>query len=319
MEKMLPGRSASPVLIGLVLWLSAARATSEVLYLKNGDVIHGSVVGATENGVTLETPYGRLVIPKRDILQIDYQGEEKGQPSLPEESDRKAVDKRSVSPAGADCGPPGADRGPPGADRGPPGADRGPPGADRGPPTTGVSGPQISLEIRGQSFWYAFHSPPEDPADLSIRLRLFGGEVEVVRFLDSKPDTVDGDTFYNSFTFSPTDSRILRTADGYVSNLQEAEDGRVVVNLGLPEDHPEGPLTLRMLYQVNEGSEHLPYWTDAVARSFTIQVKAGKNSYVVIEQDAAGLDYSGFFRKTMRNLESFRLYVLNAGLREPER
>ncbi len=69
----LPGRSASPVLIGAAFLLFAARATAEVVYLRNGDVVHGSVVGATENGITLETPYGRLVIPKRDILQIDYQ------------------------------------------------------------------------------------------------------------------------------------------------------------------------------------------------------------------------------------------------------
>jgi hypothetical protein len=71
-----------------------------------------------------------------------------------------------------------------------------------------------------------------------------------------------------------------------------------------------------MLYQVNEGSKSIPRWEDVVSRTFSIPVEAGKESYVIIDQNAAGLDYSGFFRRSMKNLESFQVSVLSTELRD---
>ena len=122
--------------------------------------------------------------------------------------------------------------------------------------------------------------------------------------------------FTHSFTFSPTDSQVVRTSEGYTCEVKEAEDGRVALTLVLPETQRGGQLLVRMLYQINEGSRSIPRWIDVVSRSFSVQVEPGKDSYVVLEQDASGLDYTGFFRKSMKNIETFRLNVLSADVRD---
>src|SRR3972149_11103424 len=64
------------VLAALALVSFQAPVFGEVIYLHNGDVLHGTVVGASEFSIRLQTAYGSLVIPKTDIRQIDYQGSE---------------------------------------------------------------------------------------------------------------------------------------------------------------------------------------------------------------------------------------------------
>jgi hypothetical protein len=148
-------------------------------------------------------------------------------------------------------------------------------------------------------------------------MRLFIGDDEAAMLIDSTPDTYDGNTYYNSFTFNPSDSQVVRTGEGYECELIETEDGPIVLKLELPEEQKEGQILVRMLYQINEGSRNLPRWNDVVSRAFNLRIKPGQEAYVVVRQDSSGLDYSGLFRKTMKNVESFQLNVLSAELREP--
>jgi hypothetical protein len=270
----------------VVFLLLVGLAAAEIIYLKNGDVVHGAVVGATARQVTLQTPYGKLIIPKNDIQRIEYEG---GTSSKPAES--KSAPTKTEQPVAKSAEPDIPPREP--------------------------SRALVSLEIRGRAFWYAFESPPDNPADLSIRLRLFLGDEEAAMLLDSKPDTYDGNTYYNSFTFSPTDSKVIRTGDDYKCEVIKLDDDRIVLNLELPEKQKEGQILVRMLYQINEGSRNLPRWNDAVSRAFSVQVEPGQEAHVVLRQDSTGLDYSGMFRKTMKNVESFQLNVMSADLREP--
>ncbi len=83
----------------------------------------------------------------------------------------------------------------------------------------------------------------------------------------------------------------------------------------LPEGASSGRLLTRMLYEINRGDRTTPRWIDVVSRSFPAQIEPGKESYIVVEQDADALDYSGFFKKTMKNLELFQLYVLSSEIR----
>jgi hypothetical protein len=277
------------LLAAVVVWLVSTIASAEVVHLKNGDILHGSVISVNSREITLETPYGRLKIPKKDIQRIDYEQSEEVEksPKKKTRESKPAPKPKLVIKA---------------------------PKADL-PATTTRS--TISMEIRGRSFWYAFVSPTENPADLSIRLRIFMGDVEAAMLLDTKPDTVDGDTYYNSFTFSPTDSKVMRTGSGFDCIVTEAEDGKVTLSLQLPEGQSAGRYLIRMIYQVNEGDRQFPRWIDAVSRGFNIQVEPGMESRVVLQQDASALDYSGFFRKTMKNVESFRLEVLSSEVIEP--
>jgi hypothetical protein len=276
------------LLAAVVVWLVSTMAFAEVVHLKNGDILHGSVISVNSREITLETPYGRLKIPKTDIQRIDYEQSEEDEKSPKKktpESKPAPKPKLAIKAPKADL-----------------------------PVSTRST---ISMEIRGRSFWYAFVSPTENPADLSIRLRIFVGDVEAAMLLDTKPDTVDRDTYYNSFTFSPTDSRVMRTGSGFDCVVTEAEDGKVTLRLQLPEGQSAGRYLIRMIYQVNEGDRQFPRWVDAVSRGFNTQVEPGMETRVILQQDASALDYSGFFRKTMKNVESFRLEVLSSEVTKP--
>lgn len=268
-------------LIVSALSLLTGLALAEVVYLNNGDIVHGELVAANNTQVTLKTAYGELEIPKKDIQRIDYQGGDAPAPpappvpAAPPETDAKP--RRSDVPA------------------------------DRA---------QISLAITGRSFWYAFESPEDNPADTRIRLRLYIGSSRACTFIDEKPDTVDGSTLYNSFTFSPTDSRLVETQEGFQCSVQEAEDGQVRLIVQLPTDASSGRQLVRMLYEINRGDRSFPRWLDVISRSFSVEVAAGRETDVIIEQNASALDYSGIFKKSMKNLEQFQLNVLSAELRD---
>jgi hypothetical protein len=98
--------------------------------------------------------------------------------------------------------------------------------------------------------------------------------------------------------------------------VQKAEDGEVGMSVQLPPDVSSGRQLVRMLYEINEGDRSLPRWSDVVSRSFSVEVAAGSETVVIVEQNASALDYSGFFKKTMKNLDQFQLNVLSAELRD---
>ncbi len=267
--------------------LLPASGIAEVIYLHNGDILHGSVIGASERAITLKTTYGNLVIPKTDIKQIDYQGSE----AAPQKKSERAKPSPTAKPA-----PPKP--------------------VKRAPRPVGRS--VIALDVRGDSFWYAFPGSDNDPADARIRLRIFVGGDEAALLLDDKYDTVDKNTKYNSFTFTPGDTQVISTSDGYTCGLEETGEGSdkgVVLVLGLPESTTDQRVLVRLLYQVNGGSGEFPRWTNAVSRSFPVPLEPGKESFLVLLQDASGVEFSGIFRKKMKNLESFQLRVLSSEVR----
>ncbi len=268
-------RAGDTFLIVCALSLLTGHALAEVVYLNNGDIIHGELVAANNTEVTLKTAYGELDIPKKEILRIDYLGSEA--PAPPAAAKEKTARPRTDIPG------------------------------ERA---------QVALNIIGQSFWYAFESPADAPADTRIRLRLYIGSARACTFVDEKPDTVDGATLYNSFTFSPTDSRLVETLEGYQCSVQKAEDGEIALIVRLPADVSSGRRLIRMLYEINQGNRSFPRWLDVISRSFSVEVAAGRETAVIIEQNSAALAYTGFFKKSMKNLEQFQLNVLSSELRD---
>ena len=258
-------------------WGIAALGFSEVIYLENGDVVHGELVAANNTEITLKTAYGKLVIPKKDIERIDYQD------SPPPKASAPATEAKDVS------------------------ASRRPVSGDRA---------VISLNITGRSFWYAFESSDDNAADTRIRLRLYVGSARACTFEDEKPDTVDGGTLYNSFTFSPTDSLLIETLEGFECSVDKSEDGDVHLRIDLPPESSTGRQLIRMLYEVNEGDRSFPSWANVVSRSFSVEVEPGKETAVILEQDASAVEYTGFFKKRMKNLELFQLTVIGTELKD---
>ena len=156
----------------LLILATSGFSSAEIVYLNNGDVLHGELVAASNTVITLETSYGKLVIPKKDIERIDYEGAD--------ETRTKALENVH-------------------------------------PKAEPVSGDRrvVSLHLSGRSFWYAFESGSGNATDTRIRLRIYIGNAHACTFEDEMPDTVDGDTLYNEFTFSPTDALLIETLDGY--------------------------------------------------------------------------------------------------------
>jgi hypothetical protein len=264
----------------LIAAFLASSGAAEVVHLNNGDTIHGTLVAANNTQVTLKTPYGELVIPKKDIARIDYD-ESKAPPAPapgkggPAEAPTEAAAPRNTSGRAA-----------------------------------------ITLEIRGRSFWYAFDAPAGLSVDPSLRLRMYVGGDRACTFVDEKPDTVDGTILYNSFTFSPTDSRVLESLEGYECKVEKAQNGAVVLRLALPPKASSGIQSLRMVYEVNEGDQSTPRWIDAVARSLAIEVGPGKEATAVLEQNADALEFTGFFKKKMKNVELFQVSLLSMELKD---
>jgi len=253
----------------VVLGFLAVPAFADVIYLNNGDIIHGELVSANNTQITIQTPYGKLEIPKADVKSI-------GTPeAAPATEEAEAAEDVAPSPGDG-------------------------------------AASEVSLNIRGRSFWYAF----ESPADTSIRLRLSLDNDRACTFMDDKPDTVDGGTLYNSFTFSPTDSRLVETAEGFQCAVEKADNGDVALVVGLAPSAQTGRRTMWMVYEVNEGEKSSPRWVDVITRSFALELAPGKRSVVALEQDATALDYSGMFKKTMKNLEQFQVIVVKAELRD---
>ncbi len=263
------------ILAASLILAVAGLSPAEVVYLNNGDVLHGELVAANNTVITLETPYGKLVIPKKDIQRIDYEGA--SVPSVatgPEASGNVPVE--SIA-------------------------------RDRG---------VISLHLSGRSFWYAFESGSDNAADTRIRVRIYIGNARACTFEDEMPDTVDGSTLYNSFTFSPTDALLIETLDGFQCSVLEAEEGDVSLRIDLPPSASSERQIIRMLYEVNDGDRSFERWVDVVSRSFSVEVGAGRETVVMVQQDASGLEYKGFFKKAMKNLELFQLTVLSTELRD---
>jgi hypothetical protein len=266
--------------------LPSATAFGEVVHLKNGDVLHGTLVAANNDEVTLKTPFGQLVIPKKEIERIEYQDP-------------------GARPAPAPSPPPKPAM--------PAIEDPNPPGRSDLKPARAVTA--IELRIRGRSFWYAFDSPERAPSDTSIRLRLYVGNERACTFIDEKPDTVDGTTLYNSFTFSSTDARLVESREGYDCSVEKASGGVVVLRIGLPAVKAGRPM-VRMLYEVNEGTRSSPAWMDVVSRSFSMDVAPGKVGVATLEQNADALEYTGLFKKKMKNVELFQLEVIATELKD---
>ena len=66
-------RVLAAIALAALSWTGTASA-ADVLQLRDGDRISGRIVGETSRSIRIETPYGRLVIPRRAIERIQRQG-----------------------------------------------------------------------------------------------------------------------------------------------------------------------------------------------------------------------------------------------------
>jgi hypothetical protein len=176
-------------------------------------------------------------------------------------------------------------------------------------PAPAAPGVRLVLVITGDSFWQAW-SPQKDAAtalDPTLRLQLSLDEEAVAIYTDSKVDPEIEGAVVNSFSFAPGDTATT-AVPGVATAPAETRPGRITLKLELPAEKA-GEHALRLAYQVNEASPESPGWHDVAETSVHVQLKPDVPNILEIHQDRGRMEFSGFGRKRMKNVETFRIEV----------
>lgn len=247
-------RAALTAILALGMW-SPARADTYVL--AGGDRISGKTLLKATKTFRVQTPYGRLVIPRTKVERIIH-------------------DDGSEEVLNAPEAPP--------------------------PPPL-----RLVLVITGKSFWYAWDPPKGSTLDPTLRLELRLDEESVATYIDAKTDPQDlpGARAINTFSFEPDDVAMAAASGASISS-PETRPGRIVLKVDLPAELA-GRHRLRIAYQVNDKTAEEPAWRDVVATTSDAELAESAPAFLQVRQDAGRMTFSGFTRRSMKNVESFRL------------
>jgi len=163
----------------------------------------------------------------------------------------------------------------------------------------------LQIEIRGNVFWYAWGGDQGtvDPT-LRYEVRLDGTVVAAFEDDRSDPGEIRG-ALVNAFSFLP-DEVTPHPAEGVELSPAEVEAGRILVRLSLPGDWA-GERSLRVAYQVNEGTREAPDFRDLARGTEYVTLQAAKPQVVRQDQHSGRMEYSGLFKKKMKNADTFRI------------
>jgi len=249
--------------LALGLALAAVSARADVYYMVDGDRITGKTLSEAQGLFKVDTPYGRVAIPKGRVAKIVH---ENGREEVLDSSATPRLAKRA------------------------------------GPTAPSV---RLVVVVSGGAFWQAWSAKGGAPADTSLRLQVSLDEDPVAAYTDAKTDPEIPGATANSFSFAPGD--VVPTGGGGAS-LQpaEARPGRITLKIDLPVEKA-GERRLRFAYQANDGSTDSPAWRDLVDTMIHVVLSADKPNVVEIHQDRGRMEFSGFGRKKMKNVETFRI------------
>ncbi len=242
----------------LALLAAAAVARADVFVLAGGDRISGKVLSRAGKTWSIQTPYGRLAIPRAKIDKIVH-----------DDGSEEVLNPLAT-------------------------------------PTPEPPAVHLILVITGKTFWYAWDPQKAEVPDATLRLDVSLDEDDLVVYSDPHldPQDIPGATV-NSFSFAAEDV-VAAPAKGVQVPAPEARPGRIVLRVDLPPDRA-GHHRLRLAYQVNDGTTAAPAWRDASAATVGVDLKVEAPNFVQIQQDAGKMEFSGFGRRKMKNVDTFRL------------
>lgn len=250
--------------------LGTGLAAADVFVLTNGDRVTGKRLRGSKRAFVVQTEFGRLSIPRTRVERI-----------VKDDGTEEVINAPGSTPADLSAGA----------------------NAPTAMPTA-----RMVLIVVGKSFWLAWdprHNPNIDPT-LRMEVRLDGDPV--AGYADTKADPKDlpGATV-NTFSFLEGDFE-MEGAAGAVLGAPEVRPGRASLRIDVPfpSDAPAAR-KLRVAYQFNSGTADEPAWKDVVTAETTIALLRGAPTFVLLRQDTGRMDFSGFPRRRMRNIESFRL------------
>jgi len=238
----------------------AAMAAADTYVLTDGDRITGKTLLAGNRTFRVQTPYGRLVVPRAKVERI-----------LHDDGREEVLQAPDTPPT---------------------------------PPPPPLL--RLVLVITGKSFWYAWDPPRGTRVDPTLRLEVRIDEEPAATYLDARTDPEDlpGATV-NTFSFGP-DAVAVTPAAGITASTPETRPGRIVLKLDVPAEMA-GRHRFRVAYQVNDATAASPAWRDAVATMADLELGEAAPVFLQIRQDAGRMEFSGFTRRRMKNVETFRL------------
>jgi hypothetical protein len=261
------------MIAALVLAVAAVPAVrADVFVLTNGDRVTGKRLRTTKRTFFLQTEFGRLTIPRARVERI-----------VKDDGTEDVIN--SAPPAPGEAAAPAAAAAP------------------RGMPMA-----RLVLIVVGKSFWLAWDPKNNPNIDPSLRMEVrLDGEV-IASYVDLKQDPKDlpGSTV-NTFSFLEGEFE-MEAGPGVKMAPPEVRPGRASLKLDVPHasDRPTRR-TLKVTYQFNTASADEPEWKDLITAESPFDLSRTAPNFVLIRQDPGQMEYSGFGKKRMRKIETFRL------------
>lgn len=168
-------------------------------------------------------------------------------------------------------------------------------------PPPEAAGPELVLLVSGASFWQAWAT--KDPAfDPTLRFEVSLDEEPIATYADTKADPDIPGALMNAFGFSP-ESMTGTAGEGVTVEPPDTRPGRITLRLRLPADRA-GERKLRVAYFGRDaaGNER-----ELAANSVYVEIKPAAPTFVRVRQDVGRMEYSGFPKKKMKGLETFRI------------
>jgi hypothetical protein len=164
---------------------------------------------------------------------------------------------------------------------------------------------RLILIITGKTFWEAW-DPKTNPApDPTLRLEVSLDEEVVATYSDAKTDPDIKGAMVNSFSFAAEDVAVA-AGERVLVLPPEVRPGRIALKMDVPlVDAPAR--RLRLAYQASEGPAEEKAWRDLASGSTDIQLRAEAPTFVRVDQDRGRMEFSGFPRKRMKYVETFKL------------
>lgn len=159
----------------------------------------------------------------------------------------------------------------------------------------------VVIVMTGASFWQAWREG--EVADPSLRLQISLDEEAVASYVDGKPDPEIPGATVNSFSFAPEDVSLL-PGHGVRMEPPDTRPGRITLKVDVPAEKA-GERRFRLAYQANDGSTASPAWRDLVDTLIHVTLKTETPCIVEIKQNQGKMEFSGFGKKKMKNVETF--------------
>ena len=194
---------AAIVVALLIVPLASARA--DVFVLLTGDRISGKPVLNGKRAITVQTPFGRLVIPRSRIERI-----------IRADGTEETVNQRLIAAPAATPAP-----------------------AVSRP----VPRPRLVLVIQGQTFFQAWDGKTAAKVDPSLRLELRLDEEPIASWVDAKTDPEIKGVLLNTFSFAAEDVAAF-AGRGVELAAPEVQPGRAVLKIGLATQRARRKLRL---------------------------------------------------------------------------